>query len=154
MPVAWHTPISADPPLYGILVSPKRFSFELLNKENGFTVNFLEYKDARIIARTGGVSGREHNKLKEFNIAHIPGKKVTGVILDRAYGAYECENFSVQKYGDHFLFIGRVVQVYIKEDIITSQGVVDEDRVAPAIYFGKDRYITLDPRKIQFIKRG
>lgn len=33
MPAAWHTPISADPPLYGVLISPKRHTFELLQKK-------------------------------------------------------------------------------------------------------------------------
>ena len=30
--VAWHTTISAKPPLYGISLSSKRYSFELIKK--------------------------------------------------------------------------------------------------------------------------
>ncbi len=153
MPVAWHTPLSADPPLYGILISPKRFTYELLNRTDGFTVNFLEYKDARLIARTGGVSGRDCDKLKKFEIEYIQAQQVEGVILSRAYGAYECEKYAVQRYGDHLLFVGNIVQVYIKDGVVNEQGVIDEKSVAPIIYFGQDRYITIAPEKIQFIKR-
>ena len=154
MPVAWHTPLSADPPLYGILISPKRFTYELLNRADGFTVNFLNYEDARLIARTGGVSGRDCDKLKKFEIEYNQAQQVEGMILSRAYGAYECEKYTVQRYGDHFLFVGNIVQVYIKDGIINEQGVIDEKSVAPIIYFGRDRHITIAPEKIQFIERG
>ncbi len=75
MPAAWHTPISADPPLYGVLISPKRHTFELLQKKNGFTVNFLEHDQAHLIAKIGSTSGRDINKLNEFNIKFVPAEK-------------------------------------------------------------------------------
>jgi len=153
MPAAWHTAISAEPPLYGVLISPKRFTYELLEKSDGFTVNFLFHKDAGIIAKTGGVSGRDINKFTEFKIKFSPGEKINGPILDNAYAAYECEKFAVHKLGDHFLFVGKIVLIHFKEEILVSDQLIDVDKVKPALYFGKDRYLTTDPDSLVVLTR-
>ena len=47
--IAWHTPISKDPPLYGISVAPKRYSHGLIQKTNEFVINFAPYEIADIV---------------------------------------------------------------------------------------------------------
>ena len=153
MPAAWHTPISAEPPLYGVLISPKRYTFELLQKEEGFTVNFLEYIHAALIAKTGSTSGRDINKCNEFNIKAVPAEKVNGPILSESYAAYECEKYAVEEHGDHFLFIGKIVVLHYKEDVTTADRLVDTQRVKPMLYFGKDRYVTIDPQSLSLFER-
>ncbi len=32
MAVAWHTSISFKPPLYGVTISPKRFTYQLIDR--------------------------------------------------------------------------------------------------------------------------
>ncbi|KPJ72708.1 hypothetical protein AMJ52_05490 [candidate division TA06 bacterium DG_78] len=153
MPAAWHTPISAQPPLYGVLVSPKRYTYSLLNRKHGFTVNFLEHSKAPLIARIGSTSGRDTEKLKECNIKAAPADRVSGVILLDSYAAYECEKFAMHEYGDHFLVVGKIVLIYYNEGIINHQGIVNENIVSPMLYFGKDRYITIDPDTLAVHKR-
>jgi len=127
MPAAWHTPISADPPLYGVLISPKRHTLQLLSKENGFTANFLEFNFASLIAKTGGVSGRNTNKLDKFGIKYSPAEKINGPILQESYAAYECEKFAMHEYGDHFLCIGKIVMIHYRKDIIRGQLIITID---------------------------
>lgn len=153
MPAAWHTPISAQPPLYGILISPKRYTFELLQKGKGFTVNFLEHGRASLVAKTGSTSGKDINKLNEFNIKFSMAEKVNGPILQDTYAAYECEKFTEEQYGDHFLFIGKIILIHYREEIITSSCLIDEKKVLPMLYFGRDRYITTDPQSLAIFKR-
>jgi len=153
MPAAWHTPISATPPLYGVSISPKRFTCELLIKENGFTINFLGIAQASLIARLGSTSGRVINKLKKFKIKFSQAKKVPGIIMEDCDTAFECEKFSYVEYGDHFFFIGKVVMVYYREGIVSAAGVTDERKVSPVLYFGRDRYLTIDPNTLKVIER-
>jgi len=145
MPAAWHTPISADPPLHGVLVSPKRYTFELLKKEKGFTVNFLMHDQAQCIAKLGSTSGRDIDKLEQFNIAANRAQKVNGMIMQSSYAAYECEKSDMHEYGDHFLVVGRIISIHIPDELLREEQTVDEKRVLPALYFGKDRYLTTDP---------
>ncbi len=153
MPAAWHTPISAEPPLYGILLSPKRYTFELLQKEEGFTVNFLEHTYAALMAKTGSTSGRDINKCDRFNIKTVPGEKVNGPILRESYAAYECEKYAVAEYGDHFLFIGKIVMLHYREEMITAEMLIDPQKVRSLLYFGKDRYVTIDPNTLSIFER-
>jgi len=153
MPAAWHTPISAKPPLYGILVSPKRYTYELLKSEKGFTVNFLTHKQADLIAKLGSTSGRDVDKLSRFNIATEPADRVSGTIMSISYAAYECEKYAMHEYGDHFLVVGRILLIHVAHDALRKQEIIDEKKVLPVLYFGKDRYLTTDPNSLAIHKK-
>jgi flavin reductase (DIM6/NTAB) family NADH-FMN oxidoreductase RutF len=153
MPAAWHTPISAAPPLYGTLISPKRYTYALLEKEKGFTVNFLRYDQADLIAQLGSTSGRTHDKLDKFKINATPGQRVNGMLMHLSYAAYECEKYAMHEYGDHFLAVGRIVLIHVAQDTLREKEMVDEKNVLPALYFGKDRYLTTDPDSLSIFKK-
>lgn len=148
MPAAWHTPISAHPPLYGVLVSPKRHTYSLLNRKRGFTVNFMNHDQACMSADTGSTSGRDIDKLETYRIEHEMGERINGPILTRAYAAYECEHHAVQELGDHFIFVGKIVLMHIQSDRMAGDDCMDARKVTPLLYFGKDRYITIDPKTL------
>jgi flavin reductase (DIM6/NTAB) family NADH-FMN oxidoreductase RutF len=153
MPAAWHTPISAKPPLYGVLISPKRHTFDLLTQCNGFTVNFLMRDQASLIAKLGSTSGRDIKKLSHFKIAVRNAQNVEGVIMSASYGAYECSKHALHEYGDHFLLVGKILSIHIKKDSLLEENLIDEKKVRPVLYFGKDRYLTIDPDTLSIYKK-
>jgi flavin reductase (DIM6/NTAB) family NADH-FMN oxidoreductase RutF len=153
MPAAWHTPVSAKPPLHGVLISPKRFTFELLKKERGFTVNFLMHEHAPIIAKLGSTSGRDIDKIKKFDIATQDARQVNGVIMQSSYAAYECEKSDMHEYGDHFLVVGRIILIHVSQNILKEDDIIDEKNASPVLYFGKDRYLTINPDSLSIFKR-
>lgn len=153
MPAAWHTPISANPPLYGILISPKRHTFDLLTDSNGFTVNFLTHNHADLIAKLGSTSGRDIDKLNRFNITVRDAEKVDGIIMSTGYGAYECRKHNLHEYGDHFLLVGQVLSIHINRELLQDDYMMDEKKVKPLLYFGKDRYLTIDPTTLSIHKK-
>ena len=140
MSVAWHTQISFDPPLYGILISPKRFTHKLLKKSKEFTLNFLEYEDYEIAAFVGRSSGRDVDKVSAFDIELSEGRFVNVPIISRAYAAYECETVDIRDYGDHTLFVGRILGVHYREDAFEN----NSPNVNTLLYLGSDTYTTVD----------
>ncbi|MBE0432239.1 flavin reductase family protein [candidate division WOR-3 bacterium] len=153
MPAAWHTPLSADPPLYGVSVSPKRYTYDLLARESGFTVNFLMHEEAGLIAKLGNTSGREIDKLERFGLAAERAGKVNGMILQACYGAFECEKFAVHECGDHFLVVGQILAIHVTREVLSEHEVIDLRKVRPALYFSKDRYLTIDPATLAVHKK-
>ncbi len=153
MPAAWHTPISAEPPLHGTLISPKRYTYELLKEEKGFTVNFLMHDKSGLIAKLGSTSGRSIDKQKEFNIDTAAAHKVNGLIMHSCYAAYECEKYAMHEYGDHFLVVGRILLIHVAQNTLKEKEMADEEKVFPALYFGKDRYLTTDPNSLSIHKK-
>jgi len=142
MAAAWHSAISYKPPIYGVAISPKRFTYQLIVDSKEFGVNFLPFEAVELIAEVGGSGGQDVDKFQRFNIAK--GKPIkTGVpILEAAYAAYECKLIDDRGYGNHRWLVGEVVAVHIMEGALASEQVLDLNKVNPILYLGQDMYCT------------
>ena len=143
MAAAWHTSISFKPPLYGVSVHPKRFTYQLIVESRQFGVNFLPVEAAELIAAVGGSSGQSIDKFQRFNIAKVKPVKTSVPILEAAYAAYECQLVGDRVYGDHRWLVGEIVAVHMKEEAFTAEGMLDLTKVSPALYLGNEVYITV-----------
>lgn len=142
MAVAWHTSISFKPPLYGVSISPKRFTYQLIVDSKEFGVNFLPFEAAELIASVGGSGGQEIDKFQRFNIARSKPVKTAVPILEVAYAAYECKLIDDRGYGDHRWLVGEIVAVHMMTETFTTEGSLALDKVNPALYLGDERYLT------------
>jgi len=50
MSCAWHTALSFDPPLFGVLISKKRFTHHVIADAKEFTVNFIRAEQGLLSA--------------------------------------------------------------------------------------------------------
>lgn len=151
--VAWHCPLSFEPPLYGVAISPKRFSYELILEAQEFAVNFLSIERARLIAAVGRTSGREFNKFERFQIATEKPLKIGAPILKDAYAAYECKLVEHHTYGDHEWFVGEVVATHYLREAFDEHEVLDLEKIKPAFYIGHDLYAELGKLAVHHIGR-
>ncbi len=146
MSVVWHTQLSFDPPLYGVSISPKRYTFGVLRETKQFTVNFVDFEFMEIVAFVGGTSGRDIDKAATFDIPLKDGIVVDVPVLEEAYAAYECELKEERTFGDHTLFVGEIVGVHYNEDLFEGELFVPRiEEIKPVLYAGKDIYLTTDP---------
>ncbi len=145
IPLVWHTGLSFSPPLYGISISPKRFSFELILKSGEFSVNFVEFKYRNVVEKWGSVSGRDVDKSNLIRAGFKNGIKTDTPILDIAYVVHECELIEHYTLGDHTLFVGLVKATHYREDYFDDKTMLKVDSVSPLLYLGKHVYITVDP---------
>jgi len=111
-PVAWTTPLSSDPPLFGVCLSPKTYSHQLVLKTGEFTVNFLTQKHAALADNLGRLSGRETDKVKALALDLEPGEALSTPILTVAYVAAECALVERHHVGDQTLLVGEVHQIH------------------------------------------
>lgn len=153
MTVAWHTSLSFSPPLYGVSVSPKRSTYQLIVDSKEFGVNFLPFEAAELIASVGGSSSREIDKFKKYNIAMDKPVKTAVPILKDAYAAYECQLVDDREYGDHQLLVGEIVAVHWLKEAFTLEEVIDLDKVSPALYLGRELYVTTSEDTVRYLDR-
>lgn len=153
MAVAWHCSISFKPPLYGIAVSPKRFTYHLITDSGQFGINFMPYALVEKIAAVGGSNGSIINKFTEFNLAEDKPIKTEVPVLRDAYAAYECKVIENKLCGDHAWIIGEIVAAHVAGEIITENGVLDLQVVQPALYLGGDYYCSTDKKSLKFLER-
>ena len=152
MAVAWHAPISREPPLYGVSISPKRFTYQLIAESKEFGVNFLPFAEAELVASVGGSGGYEIDKFQRFNIARDKPVKTAVPILKAAYAAYECKLVDDRGYGDHRWLVGEIVAVHRLREAFTPEETLDLDKVSPILYLGHERYVTAS-KDIRYLDR-
>lgn len=154
MAVAWHSSVSFDPPRYGIAVAPKRSTYNMIIGSGQFAINFLPYEKAETIAAVGGSSGLLIDKFTEFNLAEDSAIKLDVPILNAAYTAYECKVIDNHLFGDHAWIVGDIVAVHVDESLLKENGILDVERVLPALYLGGETYCTVDRQSVKLLDRA
>jgi len=150
MPASWHTPISSDPPLYGVVISPKRATFRGIRETGGFTVNFLQLDKAGLSEQTGFTSGADTDKFARFSIATGEDSLGFGPVLRDAYCALECRLQDSVSQGDHSILVGLVQVVSYDENLVERYGGHDvlSREARPLLYAGRGLYCTWDPASV------
>jgi len=154
MTAAWHSSISLRPPIYGVAVTSKRFTHQLITDSQEFGINFIPLEKAALAAAIGGTSGKNLDKFERFNIGKEKPLKTAAPILKDAYAAYECKLMDSRPYGDHFWLVGEIVAVHFLEEAFNKTKVLDLDKIKPLLYIGSDHYVSTDRSSTKIVKRG
>lgn len=153
MAAAWHSPISREPLLYGVAISPKRYSYELILQSKEFGLNFLAFDHIQLITDVGSTKGKEMDKFSAFHIVREKPIKTSVPILKDAYAAYECRLVDHQTLGDHEWMVGEIVAVHLEKSAFDEEERLNLARVKPALYISRDSYLTANPDTIKVVER-
>ncbi|MGI6066563.1 MAG: flavin reductase family protein [Bacillota bacterium] len=78
-------------PVFTVLVRYSRYTYELLEKVNEFTVNFpLQNNMNQELSFCGTKSGRDVDKFMECRLTPVPAKKVAAPVIKECDYFYEC----------------------------------------------------------------
>ena len=147
--IAWHTPISKKPALYGISVAPGRYSHDLIQETKEFVVNFIPYNLVEKVNFCGTHSGRKIDKIAKTGLSLEQSQKIKTPFIKEGYAHLECRVYKSMKSGDHTLFIGEVVNVLIDEDAFVDD-ILDNEKTQPTQYIGGNIYTTVSRKKKSF----
>lgn len=141
MPAAWNTPLSIDPPLIGVSISPERYTYKLILRSKAFTVNVLPYSMVEKTSKLGDVSGRFlADKLEAIGLTPIRTEEVDSIGIGEALGFLECKLETVVQVGDHDLVVGRVLKVKVREEYFDSRRLAWNSKLyRPILYLGRSR---------------
>ena len=153
MACAWHCPLSRSPALYGVSISSRRFTYELIIDGEEFGVNFAPFELAELIASVGGSTGRDVDKFERFKIERVEPIKTSVPILKDAYASYECKLVDHRTYGDHGWFVGEIVATHLLQEAFTDKDVIDLDRVSPVLYLGAELYLAPSKETVRYLDR-
>ncbi len=141
--IAWHTPISKKPPLYGISVAPKRYSHELIKKTKEFVINFVPYKLVKEVHYCGTHSGRNTNKIDETKLTLTPAKKTKTPLIKEGFAHMECKLAKTLTIGDHTFFVGEILNLRADENAF-KDNLLENKKIQPCYYLGGNVYTTVD----------
>ncbi len=110
MPLAWHMPLSFDPPLVAIAVGKERFTAGLIAESGQFALNVPPPHLVEKVYRAGKISAREgEDKFSLLALTPFRGQKVEAPLIAECVGHLECQVEAEYPGGDHRLFVGRVM---------------------------------------------
>jgi len=142
MIAAWTTPLSHSPPLIGVSISPKRYTYELVKESGEFTLNIMSKEYVKQIHFLGTVSGRDRkDKLRESGLTISKSKKVKAPHVEEALAVLECRVEKEVEAGDHVFFIARILEAYAKSGVFGE--VYKPEKAKILLHLGGAYYTTI-----------
>ncbi|MBI5159236.1 flavin reductase family protein [Candidatus Micrarchaeota archaeon] len=114
--LAWAMPVSMEPKMIAVSISPKRYSHELISDTHEFVVNIPGEELEQQMLKCGSVSGRKVDKFEETKLTQEPAKQVKAPLIKECLASFECKMTNAIQTGDHILFVGEVVEVHERRE--------------------------------------
>ncbi|MFX1505307.1 MAG: flavin reductase family protein [Promethearchaeota archaeon] len=117
--IAWSCPLSVDPPLIGVLITKKRYSYEIIQQHKEFVINIPNFSQIKESYYIGSISGREEpQKIKKAGFTLEASTEVKAPRIKECQINLECQLDNIVSTGDHDLFVGKVVFIVINHEIM------------------------------------
>ena len=113
MTAAWCFPLSMDPPMFGVSMTRKKFTYELIQKSKKFAINIPGEELKKETLFCGRNSGRDVNKFEK--LTKEEGKTGTPLVKE-CLSSIECELVDELETGDHVMIIGKAVNVVKRKE--------------------------------------
>lgn len=145
--LGWFMRTSIKPPMFAISVGLTRYSHELLAENRKFVISFPSSKMAEQVLQCGTESGRNVDKIGEFNIKIKRGKLSDIPILIDAVANFECKTITQIRSGDHTIFVGEVKYSWQNENSNLKQLLSIPDDGNYVVLAKSGNYIVGDVKK-------
>lgn len=113
----WFMFTSYVPPMLAISIANIHHTCETIRDSGEFVLALPNTEQVEAVYFCGTHSGREHDKFAESGFKPLPAEKVKPPLIANACANFECKVVSSLPTGDHTVFVGKVVQSYISEDV-------------------------------------
>ncbi len=113
MACEWTYHISYDPGLIVVSLGPTKTIVENIRASKEFGVNICSTDQSVLSSIADGCSGYHYNKigiLEELVFQFYDAIKINSVMVNGASLNVECKLFSEITFGDHIMFIGKVLE--------------------------------------------
>ncbi|MCX8082282.1 MAG: flavin reductase family protein [bacterium] len=115
-PLGWKMNTSFSPPMMAISVAHTRFTHQLIVKSGEFVLAWPGEDLAEATLFCGTTSGRNIDKFKETGLTPLKGDYVKAPLIKECIANLECKVRGRLETGDHTIFAGEIVAVWVNEN--------------------------------------
>lgn len=127
-------PVSFEPKFVALAVGENRLTLRNLETIREFGLNVLKREQIRLAQICGSHSGKDVDKFKLAGLSVERAKEIKPPLIKEAPISLECKVEYIQKFGDHYLVVGKVVRE-----------VVREEKFDPLLHYAGDSFFTWKP---------
>jgi len=113
MTLSWLTMMDFEPPLVGMVMSDRNYSFAALKATKQCVINIPTVELAAKVVRVGNSSGRRIDKFVAFGLTPRPARQVAPPLIDECYASLECRVTDARMAKRYNFFVLEVLQAWI-----------------------------------------
>jgi flavin reductase (DIM6/NTAB) family NADH-FMN oxidoreductase RutF len=110
--LGWTMIASGEPPMMAIALAAKHYTVQAIQHSKCFTIAYPSAEQADAVMFFGTHSGRDTDKLAQFECGTDKCIKIDSVLLSDAVANFECTLDSQMPAGDHIIFVGKIVAAH------------------------------------------
>ena len=133
--VAWAGTVNSEPPMLSVSLRKERYSHGLISSSGEFVVNLVDEALAKATDFCGVRSGRDLDKAKELGLTLLPADGMeTAPRVDGAPVSLHCKVKQVLELGSHDMFLGEVVGVSVRKDLLDEKDALHLEKAGLVAY--------------------
>ena len=133
--IAWAGTVNSEPPMVSVSLRKDRWSHGLITASGEFVVNLPDEKMARALDFCGVRSGRDTDKAKETGLRYMPADGMqTAPAVAGSPLSLCCKVRQTLELGSHDMFIGEVVSVMVRKDLLDADGKLHLEKAGLIAY--------------------
>lgn len=125
-PLGWKMNTSHSPLMVAISVAPRRFTHDLIANSGEFVLAWPGDDLAEATYFCGTKSGRDVDKFKAQGLTPLKGEFVGASLIKECIANIECRLVGQMTTGDHTIFAGEVLAVWLSDDPKRQLCSIDE----------------------------
>ena len=153
MAASWVMPLDFDPPKVAVVIDRNTLTRELIEASGEFALNIPCRSFASQTLAVGSLSGREHDKFAELNLASHAASELGAPLLDGCVAWLECRILDEPQVQQRYdLFLAEVVAAWAAPDVFVDghwQDTAADRRTlhyqAGGVFFSTGEAFTITP---------
>jgi flavin reductase (DIM6/NTAB) family NADH-FMN oxidoreductase RutF len=113
MTLSWQTMMDFEPPLVGMVLSNRNFSFAALKATRQCVISIPTVELAAKVIGCGNTTGRKVDKFAAFHLTAVPARHVTAPLIDECYANLECRVADARLVNQYNFFVLEVLKAWI-----------------------------------------
>jgi flavin reductase (DIM6/NTAB) family NADH-FMN oxidoreductase RutF len=113
-PFSFMMPVSFNPKYLALSIAPERHTYKNLEETGEFVVNLPTEEMVNDIWICGTKSGKDVDKFSLTKLKTVGSVKVKPPRIEGCPVQLECKVEFVEKFGDHYLVVGRVLEEHVE----------------------------------------
>lgn len=113
MTLSWLTMMDFEPPLVGMVLSDRNFSFAALKATRQCVINIPTVELGAQVVGCGNTTGRKVDKFAAFHLTAAPARHVAPPLVEECYANLECRVTDARMATKYNFFVLEVLKAWI-----------------------------------------